>query len=88
MTFNCLNCGTELIENKNFDWDCPNCGKKFELFHAGFVEPNLREIEYSDIQAFITVDGKKFELKGIKKVEFSPNPNAVSLCYKPIININ
>jgi transcription elongation factor Elf1 len=86
MIYNCLKCNTELIENKNLDWDCPNCGKTFELFHAGFVEPNLREIEvYNNIQDVITIEGKKYQLKGIEKVEFSPNPNAVSLCYEPII---
>lgn len=61
MTYNCLNCNSELIENKNFDWDCPNCGKTFELFHAGFVEPNLREIENKSEQLVCIQCSKQFK---------------------------
>lgn len=41
----CPHCECDLIELKNFDWKCEKCKKEFELFHAGFVEPNLREVK-------------------------------------------
>lgn len=84
MAYNCLKCNHELIENKNLDWDCPNCGKTFELFHAGFVEPNLREINKDGLPIYRVIEGKRYKLKSIEPVI---GTIGISVCYEPIIDI-